>query len=127
MAEIFQATPFLYVRDLEAAVGFFAALGFEARVRMQGYAYLAAAASPGPGRAVRLLEASDAPLHDRTRKLTAVYVDVDDVDATHEALKPKLAALPADDVEGPVDRFYGQRELWIAMPDGRWVVFASPL
>ncbi|MEO7688893.1 MAG: hypothetical protein ABIS51_06365, partial [Sphingomonas sp.] len=57
----------------------------------------------------------------------AYYLDVRDLDAILAELGPKLAALPAGDVYGPVDQSYGQREVMIRAPDGNLVVFGQAI
>ncbi len=55
------------------------------------------------------------------------YIDVEDVDAVYEELKPKLAGLPERDVHGPADKPYQQRELLILAPDGNLLAFGQPI
>lgn len=118
-----QSTPFLHVRDLDAAVGFFeGVLGFKTHVRVTDYAYLHRETV-----GVRILshvDRADAPL--LPRRFT-YYIDVRDVDALYSELKPKLDALPAGDVHGPVDQTYGQRELMVLGPDGGVIVFGQAI
>jgi len=42
-------------------------------------------------------------------------------------LKPKLDTLPKNDVEGPVDQDYNQRELLVLAPDGNMIVFGHAI
>ena len=70
------------------------------------------------------LDRGEAPSN---RRRFAHYVDVRDVDALHAELKPKLADLPPEDVHGPVDQHYGQRELMIVAPDGDLIVFGQAI
>ncbi len=55
------------------------------------------------------------------------YLDVRDVEAIWQELQPRLADLPDDHVEGPVNQAYGQRELMILAPDGGVVVFGQAI
>jgi hypothetical protein len=57
----------------------------------------------------------------------AYYIDVRDVDLVYEALKGKLEGLPAEDVHGPADKGYGQRELIVRAPDGQLLVFGAAI
>jgi hypothetical protein len=49
------------------------------------------------------------------------------VDAVHAQLKEKLDSLPPEDVHGPADKEYGQRELLIRAPDGQLLVFGAAI
>ena len=124
MIEAIQITPFMHVRDLAAALDFWCGtLGFELRHREAGYAYVAMRAEGGRHAAVRIMEDPDAHRFEGGRDRFAYYLDVRDVDAVHAALKERLDALPPEDVHGPADKVYGQRELLVRAPDGQLVVF----
>lgn len=60
-------------------------------------------------------------------KRYAYYVDVRDVDQLYAELKPKLDTLPEDDIHGPADEDYGQRELSVVAPDGNLIVFGQAI
>ncbi|MDH3264677.1 MAG: VOC family protein, partial [Paracoccaceae bacterium] len=81
-------TPMLAVSDIDAACRFMSeCLGFETRVRMEGYAYCASGAG-----AVRFIQAPPkADMDDPARQVT-VYIDVDDVDALCAAHRAALEA-----------------------------------
>jgi len=116
---IHQVTPFLHVPDLEAALDLLTrVLRFEVLYTEANYRYL----RWGPA-GLRVLEERGRPAPDEARM--TVYVDVDDVDALHEALLPGLSALPDGDVEGPVDQSWNQRELLVRLPDGNWIAFGQ--
>ena len=122
MTNFLQVTPFLHVPDIEAAIAFFVdRLGFTTRYREANYAYLDRETV-----AVRMLEldAGEAPSN---RRRFAHYIDVRDVDALSEELKPRLADLPRGDVRGPKDQPYRQRELMIVAPDGDLIVFGQAI
>ena len=104
MTEIIQITPFMHVRDLDAALAFVCGtLGFDVRVRIGGdYAYVAR----GPA-GLRIMAYPDAHLFEGGRDRFAYYIDVRDVDALHAELKGRLDALPGEDVHGPADKPYG--------------------
>lgn len=123
MTNTLRITPCMHVRDLEAALGFVCGtLGFEARVRVEGYAYV-----EREGAGLRILAYPEAYVFEGGRDRYAYYLDVRDVDALHAALKPKLGALPAEDVHGPADKPWGQRELLVRAPDGQLFVFGQAL
>jgi catechol 2,3-dioxygenase-like lactoylglutathione lyase family enzyme len=120
--ELIQITPFMHVPDLEAALTWFAMLGFEVQFREHNYAYVSCGSA-----AVRVLESfgdDGAPF--TPHKGFAYYVDVEDVDAIHKELAPKLAAASVE-FNGPVDQPYRQRELMIRAPDGNVFVFGAPI
>jgi catechol 2,3-dioxygenase-like lactoylglutathione lyase family enzyme len=110
MSNFIQVTPFMIVDDLDRAVRFFTGiLGFEERFRASDYAYVHRETA-----GFRIWEQKgEAP--PGTRRF-AYYIDVRDVDALYEELKPKLDTLPEGDVYGPVDQSYGQRELLVLAP-----------
>ncbi len=123
MGQFRQITPFIHVPDLAAAVAFFEeVLGFRTCVRMDGYAYLHRETV-----GVRVMQNCGADGAPPGNRRFAYYVDVNDVDALHAELAPKLAGLPAGDVHGPADKPYGQRELAILAPDGNLLVFGSEI
>ena len=122
MSNTLQITPFMHVRELEPAVAFMEeVLGFETLVRIgRDYAYL-----EREGAGMRVLAYSDAHLFEGGRDRFAYYIDVRDVDAVYAELKAKLDTLPPEDVHGPADKEYGQRELLIRAPDGQLFAFGS--
>jgi catechol 2,3-dioxygenase-like lactoylglutathione lyase family enzyme len=121
-ANTIQITPFMHVRDLEAALAFVCGtLGFSVRVRIGGdYAYV-----EREGAGLRIMAYPDAHLFEGGRDRFAYYLDVRDVDALHAELKERLDALPPGDVHGPADKEYGQRELLVRAPDGQLFVFGQ--
>lgn len=123
MTNIIQITPFMHVRDLEAALAFVCGtLGFEIVVRMRDYAYVSR-----EGAGLRIMAYPEAHLFEGGRDRFAYYLDVRDVDALHAELAEKLAALPPEDVHGPADKPYGQRELLVRAPDGQLFVFGQAI
>lgn len=123
MGNFRQITPFLHVPDLEAAIGFFEeVLGFTVHVRMRDYAYLHR--ETVGMRLMRNQGGDGAPPGNRR---FGCYVDVHDVDALYAELKPKLDLLPKDDVHGPADKEYGQRELLLLAPDGNVIAFGHAI
>ena len=121
MSNILQATPFMHVDDIEAALAFFVdVLGFQIPYRETGYAYIRR-----EGAAFRLLE-RDCPRHGPPERTFRYYIDVRDVDALYAELKPSLDGLPPGDVHGPADKAYGQRELIVLAPDGDLIAFGMP-
>lgn len=123
MTNFIQVTPFLHVQDLDAALSFFVdLLGFAAPYRQPGYAYVHRETV-----GFRLLEAEEATIKPRGAGGFAYYIDVRDIDAVVAELAPRLAALPPEDVHGPVNQAYGQREFMIRAPDGGILVFGQAL
>lgn len=122
MTNVIQITPFMHVRDLEAALAFVGALGFEVRHRVgDQYAYVDREKA-----GLRIMASADAHLFEGSgRHRFAYYLDVRDVGAIHDELKGFLATLPAEDVHGPADKPYGQRELLVRGPDGQLFVFGQ--
>lgn len=124
MSNTLQITPFMHVRDLASAVAFLEdVLGFETVLRMGGeYAYL-----EREGAGLRVLARKDAIVFPADCGRFAYYIDVRDVDSVHAELREKLEALPAEDVHGPADKPYGQRELIVRAPDGQLLVFGAEI
>ena len=123
MSNTLQITPFMHVRDLAAAVAFLEeVLGFETFVRMSDYAYLEREEA-----GMRVLASRDAHVFPTDCGRFAYYIDVRDVDAVFAELRDKLAALPGEDVHGPADKDYGQRELIVRAPDGQLIVFGAAI
>ena len=119
-----QITPFMHVTDLTKAVTFFTdILGFEVRARFgTGYAYL-----EREGAGIRILESDEIDGAPPGNRRFCYYVDVRDVDALYAELKPKLDTLPKDDVMGPTNQVYGQRELMVIAPDGNVLAFGQAI
>ena len=123
MSNIVHVTPFLLVPDLDAALDFFTrVLGFTVPFQMENYAYLALDAA-----GLRLLAECTATPVTREHARTTVYIDVRDVDALYAELQLRLATLPAEDVQPPVNQRWGMRELSVRMPDGHWLTFGQPI
>lgn len=122
-ANFIQITPFLHVPNLEQGISFFRdILGFQLLIQMDVYAYLERE-SVG----IRMMEQGDENAEVQGNRRFAYYIDVIDVDALYEELKPKLEKLPPKDVHGPMDKPYGQRELLILAPDGNLIAFGQSL
>ncbi len=121
MSNFVQITPFMNVRNIEEALTFFNdILGFETQLREHNYAYIHRETV-----GFRILEQKDGDAAPPGTRRLACYVDVRDVDQLHAELKPKLDALPAGDVYGPVNQPYGQRELLVLAPDGNLIAFGQ--
>jgi catechol 2,3-dioxygenase-like lactoylglutathione lyase family enzyme len=122
MSNIVHVTPFLLVPELDAALDFFTrVLGFTIPFQVANYAYLTLDTA-----GMRLLAERDVTPVTREHARTTVYIDVRDVDALYAELQPRLATLPADDVQAPVNQDWGMRELSVRMPDGHWLTFGQP-
>jgi catechol 2,3-dioxygenase-like lactoylglutathione lyase family enzyme len=123
MGNFLQVTPFIHVPDIEAAIAFFEeVLGFETQFRMDDYAYVHRETV-----GVRLLQNRGRDGAPPGNRRFAYYVDVRDVDALHDELKPKLDRLPPGDIHGPADKPYGQRELVVLAPDGNLIAFGQAI
>jgi catechol 2,3-dioxygenase-like lactoylglutathione lyase family enzyme len=123
MSNFIQITPFLLVPDLEKALAFFNdILGFKTFVQHQDYAYLHRETA-----GIRILKEGPGNRFQPGTRRFAYYVDVRDVDALYEELKPKLDTLPKGDVHGPADKPYGQRELLVLAPDGNLIAFGQAI
>lgn len=121
MSELRQITPFLHVPDLAAALErLTGVLRFEVRYREPGYAYL----TWGPA-GLRVLEERGRRTTPDGKARMTVYLDVGDVDALFEELRPGLERLPPEDVDGPRDKPWRQRELMVRLPDGDWLAFGQ--
>ncbi len=116
-------TPFMHVPDVQKAVAFFRdLLGFKVWIHAADYAYVQRETA-----GVRILQNRGDDGAPPGNRRFAYYIDVDDVDALYEELKPKLDALPTKDVHGPADKPYGQRELCILAPDANLLVFGHSI
>ena len=123
MSNFMQVTPFMTVDDLDRAVAFFVGiLGFEVQFREGNYAYVHCETV-----GFRLLEQHGPDGAPPGNRRYAYYIDLRDVDQLYAELKPKLDTLPPSDVQGPVDQFYGQRELLVLAPDGNLLVFGQAI
>ena len=123
MANFIQVTPFMHVLELDKALRFFVEiLGFEVPFRMENYAYL-----QREGVAFRILEQRGPGGAPPGNRRFAYYIDVRDVDELYSELKPKLDTLPKEDVYGPVNQEYGQRELLVLAPDGNLIAFGKAI
>lgn len=123
MPNFVQITPFMHVPDINKALDFFRdLLGFAVLFRQPGYAYV-----EREGCGMRLLQRDENDVSPSGSRRFAYYIDVRDVDALYQELKPKLDTLPPGDVFGPIDQPYGQRELLILAPDGDLLAFGQPV
>ena len=108
--------------EFEAAVQFFLDLGFVKHMHVSDYAYV-----ERDGCGIRIWgreNPEDAPRGVRNFRY---YFDVRDVDALYKELKPVLDKMPKEDVHGPADKPYHERELLILGPDGDLVCFGQRL
>ena len=123
MANITQVTPFMLVPDLAEALDFMVdVLGFGLDFRVGDYAYVSRESA-----GLRMMEAGPGnPFQPGTRRF-AYYFDCRDVDALYADLKAELDVLPLEDVHGPVDKPYGQRELLVLAPDGNLIAFGQAI
>lgn len=117
-----QITPFMHAADLEAALRWFALLGFRPRFHQANYAYVE---REGVGFRLMQSTADDGTPFPPHRGF-AYYVDCDDVDAIVRETLPGLKAAGVETI-GPVDQHYAQREFMIRAPDGNVFVFGQAM
>jgi catechol 2,3-dioxygenase-like lactoylglutathione lyase family enzyme len=123
MSNFIQVTPFMHVENLERALTFFIdILGFEVPYRDDNYAYVHRETV-----GFRLMEQTGDEGAPPGNRRFAYYIDVRDVDQVYEELRPKLDTLPKEDVYGPVNQTYGQRELLVLAPDGNLIAFGAAI
>jgi len=124
MPNVLQITPFMYADDIEEAISFFRdLLGFELLLRHPDYAYLQRESA-----GMRIMQNGPEYMGQRPiGKPFRYYLDVRDVDAIFSELQPKFERFPKAGWHGPVDQWYGQRELMILAPDGGVVVFGQAI
>lgn len=115
-------TPFVHVPDIGAAVAFFESLGFTTYFRFSDYAYVQRECA-----AVRLLQNHGDDGAPPGNRRFAYYIDVEDIEALYQELKPVLDKMPPADVHGPADKPYNQRELCVLAPDGNLLVFGQSI
>ena len=120
--QFIRITPFIHVPDIAAAVTFFESLGFTTYFRFEDYAYVQRETA-----GVRLLQNHGDDGAPPGNRRFAYYIDVEDIEALYQELKPVLDAMPKGDVHGPADKPYGQRELCVLAPDGNLLVFGQTI
>jgi hypothetical protein len=120
--QFIRITPFIHVPDIDAAVAFFESLGFTTYFRLNDYAYVQRECA-----GVRLLQNRGDDGAPPGNRRFAYYVDVEDIEALYQELKPVLDAMPKGEVHGPADKPYNQRELCVLAPDGNLLVFGQTI
>ena len=120
--QFIRITPFIHVPDVDAAVKFFEELGFTSYYRLSDYAYVQRECA-----GIRLLQNHGDDGAPPGNRRFAYYIDVENVEALYQELKPKLDAMPKGDVHGPADKPYNQRELCVLAPDGNLLVFGQSI
>ena len=124
MPNFLQVTPVLAMKDLPAAVRFFVdLLGFHAWVADDYYAYVQRDSA-----GVRLSKASRdcaEESFDYGPRTFLFYLDVKDLTALVEEIRPRLIAAGLAPGDGPVDQTWGQREWWVSGPEGGLIVFGE--
>ena len=116
-----QITPFVPCTSLDRQVAFYRdVLGFSVGFRAENYAFLRKDAV-----AIRLVEVwKDVDLSHPERE-GSFYIDVEDIDALYQALKPKLDELPQGRVRPPFNQDYGQREFHVSDEDCTLIFFGE--
>jgi len=116
-----RAFPIVYARDFERSVDFYASLGFEEHFRLGAYAglrrgvyELAVVSSAWPVDRLGAAVPAGGPAFE-------LYVYVDDVDATVAALRASGVRV----LREPEDMPWGERQAYVADPDGNPVALAA--
>jgi hypothetical protein len=120
--QFIRITPFMHVPDVDVAVRFFESLGFTTYYRFSDYAYVQRETA-----GVRLLQNHGHDGAPPGNRRFAYYIDVEDIEALYQELKPVLDTMPPADVHGPADKPYNQRELCVLAPDGNLLVFGQSI
>ncbi len=120
--QFIRITPFMHVPDIDVAVTFFENLGFTTYFRAEDYAYVQRETA-----GVRLLQNRGDDGAPPGNRRFCYYIDVEDIEALYQELKPVLDAMPPADVHGPADKPYGQREVCVLAPDGNLLVFGQSI
>ncbi len=115
---IVQITPFIFARDISASAAFYQSIGFLPTHVNPDHKH---ACCEGHGHARHLLEiSSEAELGEQM-----IYLDMNEIDAFHDTLRPVPEALPEGRAGPPFDQSYGQRELHVSEPDNCLLLFGS--
>jgi uncharacterized glyoxalase superfamily protein PhnB len=115
MAEIRRVSPILPVRDVAAAVSFYASLGFTTRAYNGGHDY-------------GFVTWGDVEIHlgsvgaDAQHSSASIYLFVDDADELARTWRGAGA-----DVRPPQNTEWGKREGVVVDPDGNVIRFGSPV
>ena len=123
MFKLRQITPFVPVSNLEKSVDFFVRiLGFNCPFETEKHAYV-----QRQNVALRLVELH--PPVDLTEECReqSCYIDVDNIDALYQDMKPMLDTLPAGRVRAPFDQSYGQREFHVKDEDALLIFFGEEI
>ena len=116
-----QITPFVPCTSLAKQIDFYVnVLGFEVGFESRYYAFLHRDAV-----AIRLVQVdADIDLKNPERE-GSFYIDVEDIDALYEVMRPQLDQLAAGRVRAPFDQDYAQREFHVADEDCTLVFFGE--
>ena len=118
-----QITPFVPCTSLDRQVGFYRdVLGFTVSFQADNYAFLRR-----DDVAIRLVEVDDSVELSHPERESSFYIDVQDIDALYESLKPELQKLPPARVRAPFDQDYGQREFHVADEDCTLIFFGEAI
>jgi len=123
MPSLKQITPFVPVTDMAVSVAFFeTVLGFNARIKGPGYAYLVRDSV-----ALRLIPAGPNKDMHHPYSQFHCYIDVQGLDEIYESMQQQLSKLPSGRVRAPFDTNYGQREFHVIDPDAFLISFGEAL
>ena len=116
-----QITPFVPCSSLDHQIAFFRdMLGFTLGFQAENYAFMRR-----DDIAVRLVEVDATVDLSLPERQGSFYIDVHDIDALYESLKPQLQALPEGRVRPPFNQDYGQREFHVIDEDCTLIFFGE--
>ena len=111
------------VRDIEAAVDFYAdILGFERRFVSDDKSF---AITVHGDAAIHFVRTDDADALHATANNISIYLWVRQLDALYATLEARLDELPEGRVRAPFDQPYGMREFHVKDPDGCLLLFGE--
>ena len=122
---LLQVTPWVLAHDVAAIVRYFAEiLTSQVRVNAGDYAYLDRGCV-----AVRIGKMSEEAEESVKigQRAWLFYIDVRDIDALVDEVRPGLLAAGMPRGEGPVDQPWGKREFWAPVPEGGFIVFGQEI
>ncbi len=126
---LLQVTPYLLTPDVAAMVRFFVkVLGFHAWVQDDFYAYCSR--DEVAVRIGKLSEPTGEGVEERVEigaRAWLFYIDVMDVAAVVEEIRPKLLAAGMQSGVGPVDQSWEKREYWAPVPGGGFVIYGQDI
>ena len=122
-ARLHQITPFVPCTSLRKQIDFYCdVLKFSVTFNAENYAFLRRDAV-----GLRLVEVYGSVDLKAPERENSFYVDVENIDALYESLKPALSLLAPERVRVPFNQPYGQREFHVADEDCTLVFFGEAI